>query len=177
MGGNEIGFSNELNHGCTSVFISLVEDVPMIMSDIAAAFKKNNIAIVRAQIEALSERGAKHTYFVKGAKKDAKLSDHDIERVREDLESVINSSQMENGASALKLEIAGSIKEDATTPETSEGTESEPTDATRIDKLEDAFCREQELKQQICNEMEGQNERLDALLSFPASSGQGVMTL
>merc|ERR1740130_877312 len=48
--GNEIGFSNELNHGYTTVFISLAEDIPMIMSEITSVFKKNSIAVIRAQV-------------------------------------------------------------------------------------------------------------------------------
>jgi len=63
--GNEIGFSNDLNHACTMVFISLAKDIPMIMSEITALFKTNQLSVVRAQIEPLSEDGAKHTYFLK----------------------------------------------------------------------------------------------------------------
>ncbi|CAE7568400.1 SULTR4 [Symbiodinium natans] len=83
--GNEIGFSNDLHSNCTMVFISLVKDVPMIMSEIANVFKKNQVSIIRAQIDPSNdESGAKHIYFVRSIRSDSKLTGLEISRLRED---------------------------------------------------------------------------------------------
>lgn len=87
--GNEIGFSNDLHATCSMVFINLVKDVPMIMSDLTAVFKRNHITIIRAQIDPLEEAGAKHIYFIKSIKNGSKLTELETQRVREDLEVVL----------------------------------------------------------------------------------------
>merc|ERR1719271_1007095 len=92
----EIGFSNDLHHACTMVYITLAQDVPMIMVDIAAGFRKCNLNIVRAQIEPINEEGAKHTYFIQCAKALCKLSDYQIERVKEELQAAIERHRQQN---------------------------------------------------------------------------------
>jgi len=164
--GNEIGFSNELNHSSTAVFINFVEDVPLIISQITAVFKKHNIATIQAQVDALSEREAKHTYFVKSVKKGSKLSDYEIERVREDLQRLINSCPMESGVDVGELST-----------EASEGTLGQPTNAVRIDKLEGALVRDREVYQQIQNQLEAQNKRLDAFLSLHSDGTKGFLVV
>lgn len=165
--GNEIGFSNELNHGYTTVFITLVEDMTGIMSEITASFKRNNVSIIRAQIEPFNQKGAKHTYFVKGIKKDTKLSDYEIERVREDLESLINS-KAKRAVSVARLGQPDCIGEGANdvsrTP--SGGVIYEQVDEGRIKRLEDALFREQANNQSIQKQLVAQSQRLDAFLDL-----------
>jgi len=106
--GTELGFSNDLHSEHTMVFISLVQDIPMIMSEITTVFRRASVTIVRAQIEPLNDEGAKHTYFLKCVKTGSKLTDYQIERLREELESVItrqkgkhtprDASQTQSGA-------------------------------------------------------------------------------
>jgi anti-anti-sigma regulatory factor len=86
---NEIGFSNDMHAEDTMVFITLSQDVPMIMSEITAIFKKSQLTIIRAQIEPLADDGAKHTYFLRSIKTGTKLSEKEIDRVREDLEVLV----------------------------------------------------------------------------------------
>jgi len=97
--GNEIGFSNEMNHSSTVVHISLVEDVPM--AEFTAVFRECEIAVVRAEVEPLS-RGSKHTYYVRARGMQRKLSDDEINFIRRGLEDVMNANQMENGAGAVR---------------------------------------------------------------------------
>jgi anti-anti-sigma regulatory factor len=158
--GTEIGFSNDLNQGCTTVFISLAQDVPMIMSDITAVFRQNNITIIRAQIEPFGEKGAKHTYIVRSIKRSGKLTDLEIERIREDLEAVIVKTHVRavagDGADTL-------LPNDKSRGffESRNGPENE-----RIKRLEDALIREQESNQAIQNQLEAQGQRLDYFLTI-----------
>eukprot|EP00928_Gymnodinium_smaydae_P014166 TRINITY_DN1514_c1_g1_i4.p1 TRINITY_DN1514_c1_g1~~TRINITY_DN1514_c1_g1_i4.p1 ORF type:complete len:272 (+),score=59.99 TRINITY_DN1514_c1_g1_i4:40-816(+) len=103
--GNEIGFSNDMHHDCTMLFISLLNDIPMIMSDITLIFQKNKITVVRADIDPKGENGAKHTYLVQSLKVGdknrvgAKLLDHETDRIREELNIVLaKHGKRPNGA-------------------------------------------------------------------------------
>lgn len=82
------------------------------------------------------------------------MSDYEIERVRENLEKVVNSSLVET--------TSGSTM----TSKMSLGLESEPIHTARIKRLEHALTLEQESNQQIHKQLEAQNKRLDAFLSF-----------
>lgn len=98
--GNEIGFSNDLHATCTMVFISLVRDVPMIMSDVTAVFRKNNITIVRAQIDSLDleeSSGAKDIFYIRSIKTGSKLSELEMQRVREGLQAVLCKHRVSSG--------------------------------------------------------------------------------
>mmetsp|Transcript_5680 Transcript_5680/g.12320 ORF Transcript_5680/g.12320 Transcript_5680/m.12320 type:complete len:891 (+) Transcript_5680:223-2895(+) len=86
---SEIGFSNDLHPEDTMVFITLAHDVPMIMSEITAVFKRSQLTVIRAQIEPLNHDGAKHTYFVRSLKSGSKLSEKELDRVREELEALL----------------------------------------------------------------------------------------
>lgn len=92
--GNEIGFSNDLHASCSMVFVNLVKDVPMIMSDLTAVFRRNHITIIRAQIDPLEDSGAKHIYFIKSIKSGSKLNELETQRVREDLEVVLQKHKL-----------------------------------------------------------------------------------
>lgn len=161
--GTEIGFSNDLNQGCTTVFISLAQDVPMIMSDITAVFRQNQITIIRAQIEPLDEKGAKHTYLLRNIKRSGKLTELEIERVREDLEAVIVKTV---------VRAKNQDKMDTLLPsDKSRGHfESRNLDSDRIQRLEDALMREQESNQAIHNQLMAQSKRLDYFLSLHENS-------
>eukprot|EP00403_Amphidinium_massartii_P035925 CAMPEP_0178434114 /NCGR_PEP_ID=MMETSP0689_2-20121128/33257_1 /TAXON_ID=160604 /ORGANISM="Amphidinium massartii, Strain CS-259" /LENGTH=1417 /DNA_ID=CAMNT_0020056169 /DNA_START=102 /DNA_END=4355 /DNA_ORIENTATION=- len=86
---DEIGFSNDLHHSCTTVFINLVRDVPGFMSEITLYFKKGKMNVVRANVEPYGETGAKHTYHIKSGKTNGKLSTEEVKRLREQLELVM----------------------------------------------------------------------------------------
>eukprot|EP00439_Symbiodinium_sp_Y106_P087246 s121_g43.t1 len=137
--GNEIGFSNDLHSSCTMVFISLVKDVPMIMSEIANVFKKNQVSIIRAQIDPSNdESGAKHIYFVRSIRTDNKLTVLEISRIREDLEVVLRRHQLINSkASGETFEVIspshGSISNEDVQLQHSAGTD-------RLSRLEEAEC-------------------------------------
>lgn len=141
--GNEIGFSNDLHSSCTMVFISLVKDVPMIMSEIANVFKKNQVSIIRAQIDPSNdESGAKHIYFVRSIRTDNKLTVLEISRIREDLEVVLRRHQLINSkASGETFEVIspshGSISNEDVQLQHSAGTD-------RLSRLEEALLQQQE---------------------------------
>mmetsp|Transcript_2527 Transcript_2527/g.7108 ORF Transcript_2527/g.7108 Transcript_2527/m.7108 type:complete len:831 (-) Transcript_2527:236-2728(-) len=90
--GNEVGFSNDLRHDTTTIFINLTSDMPMIMSEITAAFRQGHISVSRAMVEPLGDTdraGAKHTYCVRNVHHEGKLHDWEIQALRKELESII----------------------------------------------------------------------------------------
>lgn len=126
------------------VFISLVKDVPMIMSEIANVFKKNQVSIIRAQIDPSNdESGAKHIYFVRSIRTDNKLTVLEISRIREDLEVVLRRHQLINSkASGETFEVispshGGSISNEDVHVQHSAGTD-------RLSRLEEALLQQQE---------------------------------
>jgi sulfate transporter 4 len=158
--GTEIGFSNDLNQACTTVFISLAQDVPMIMSDITAVFSQNSVTTIRAQIEPFCEKGAKHTYFLRSIKRSGKLTDLEIDRVREDLEAVlvkthVRASTGDKGGMLLPCDKSRNYFENRNY-----------YDNERIKMLEDALIREQKSNQAIHQQLEVQGKRLDQLLTL-----------
>jgi len=90
---NEVGISNDINKDCTMIFITLSQDVPMIMSAITALFKSNKVSVHKAEIEQLPNDGAKHTYLVKSSKTGSQLVEHEIERLREELGELLERHQ------------------------------------------------------------------------------------
>lgn len=163
--GNEIGFSNELHHAWTTVFINLANDIPGIMSEFTAVFKKKNIVIVRAQIEPLQDNtGAKHTYYVKSFKKDSKLTDWEIEHVQEELQFVIDrclnkvrTSGQEVGRDSGRSEMDFRPKDGR--------------EADRIQLLEKALTEQNANNACIKEELRKQAKALDLLLGYAQESG------
>jgi len=143
----ELGFSNDLNHACTMIFISLAKDIPMIMSEITALFRKHQISIVRAQVEPLSDEGAKHTYYVKSIKTAAKLSELELDRVREDLEILIQNCKAGGTDKASALPIA------------------EGSQDARIKLLEESIAKAQHNNEKIQQQLQSQSERFDKFLN------------
>ncbi|CAE8594657.1 unnamed protein product [Polarella glacialis] len=95
------------------VFITLGTDVPMIMSEITAIFKRNQVTIVRAQIDPLNDDdGAKHIYFIKSIRTMSKLTALEMERVREELQAVLQKLKDNQQAKRAK-ENAGNGSMDA----------------------------------------------------------------
>jgi len=104
---DEIGFSNDIHHDCTTLFITLVRDVPGFMSEVTKVFRKHQLNVVRALVEPIDDTGAKHTYFVKSNKTDGKLSEYEVKRLREDLGSVmsrITKAKKYNGAQSVSVD-------------------------------------------------------------------------
>mmetsp|Transcript_5741 Transcript_5741/g.16637 ORF Transcript_5741/g.16637 Transcript_5741/m.16637 type:complete len:895 (+) Transcript_5741:79-2763(+) len=95
---DEVGFSNDLHSEHTIIFITLAQDVPMIMSEITAVFKRNRLTIARAEVEPMLDDGAKHMYYLTSMKSGGKLTDVEIERVREELDAVIKTQQGPGGS-------------------------------------------------------------------------------
>ncbi|CAE7688969.1 SULTR4 [Symbiodinium pilosum] len=93
--GNEIGFSNDVHHSCTVIFINMVEDVPMIMSDITAIFQRRGLTVCRANIEAMDDdrisgklgraRGASHVYHIRSLQSQGKLQETELLGLKKDL--------------------------------------------------------------------------------------------
>jgi len=179
--GNEIGFSNELNHGYTTIFISLAVDIPLIVGDISAVFRSNNIAIIKANIEPLNVLGSKHTYHVKSLKKDTKLSEYEIERLREDLGNAINTKEEKRRKSEQGVRKTNSKDELARSENSAISNTSSPKlsyqnspvlptiDTARLQRLEDALLREQDSNQTLKKGLDSQTKRLDKFLSLMES--------
>jgi len=88
--GHEVGISNDMHHDCTMVCVRLAEDLPLMLSDISAAFGNCGITIVRAQIEAFQQGGSKYVFFVKTIAGKGKLSRAAIPHLRKELEGCIS---------------------------------------------------------------------------------------
>jgi len=84
----EVGYSNDYDADSTVIFITLAKDVPMIMSEITALFRKHTVAIHKCEIEPLPDDGAKHIYHVRSARTKAQLIDFECERLKEELEGL-----------------------------------------------------------------------------------------
>jgi len=154
--GNEIGFSNDLHASCTMVFISLVKDVPMIMSDLTQVFKRNQITIVRAQIDPMHDDcGAKHIYFIKSIRSGSKLSEVEIQRAREDLEVVLERHKIQQGQPEV-AEIGRSTSVDDVNISTGNAS------PDRLQRLEEALFKQQKT-----------SEALEARLSSIGGSAVG----
>eukprot|EP00448_Togula_jolla_P006333 CAMPEP_0170595688 /NCGR_PEP_ID=MMETSP0224-20130122/14701_1 /TAXON_ID=285029 /ORGANISM="Togula jolla, Strain CCCM 725" /LENGTH=871 /DNA_ID=CAMNT_0010919897 /DNA_START=55 /DNA_END=2670 /DNA_ORIENTATION=- len=145
--GNEVGFSNQLHHDCTAVFISLAADAPMAMSEVTATFKRNGISVVRAAVDPLPGGGAKHTYFVQGVKSEAKLKDWEVMRLRQDLpEALARSTKVVMGKSPLLTHV----------------------DSNRVQDLAESLAAERKAIAILQKDVERQSNRLDGLV--PSSS-------
>uniref|UniRef100_A0A7S2QJF3 STAS domain-containing protein n=1 Tax=Zooxanthella nutricula TaxID=1333877 RepID=A0A7S2QJF3_9DINO len=102
--GDEIGFSNDIHHACTAIFINLVKDVPMLLSAVGDVFRRNHITVRRAQVEAGDgdgeNEGVKHTYFVRSVRHAGKLLDWELTALREELLAVVHANRGAASASA-----------------------------------------------------------------------------
>mmetsp|Transcript_10789 Transcript_10789/g.29053 ORF Transcript_10789/g.29053 Transcript_10789/m.29053 type:complete len:911 (+) Transcript_10789:2-2734(+) len=103
---NEVGFSNDMHGEDTTVFITLSHDVPMIMSEVTAIFKKSQLNIIRAQIEPLVDDGAKHIYYLRSIKSGTKLSETEITLVRKELEELIRRHNKKDDCAIRVTETA-----------------------------------------------------------------------
>lgn len=164
----EIGISNTMNHGYTTVFINLAEDVPMIMSEITALFKRNNINIIRAEIEPMNKAkgGAKHTYFVKSLKSDKELTEYEMQRLREDLENVVSSATKKAAKASAGTSEQPKAPDASPRPSATSVDFGTSSENARIQRLEDLLNREQESNQKIQSQLEAQGKRLDAFLTM-----------
>jgi hypothetical protein len=84
----EVGYSNDYDAESTVIFITLAKDVPMIMSEITALFRKHGVAIHKCEIEPLPDDGAKHIYYVRSARTKAQLIEENCHHLKEDLEGL-----------------------------------------------------------------------------------------
>jgi len=96
--GTEIGFSNDLHHQCTTVTLNLQKDIPMIMSEITAVFRRSNVTVSRAHVESLGDKpniGAKHVYFVRSILHPGKLSEEEVADLHAELGALLHGPWQE----------------------------------------------------------------------------------
>eukprot|EP00747_Dinoflagellata_sp_TGD_P136325 gnl/TRDRNA2_/TRDRNA2_175537_c2_seq1.p1 gnl/TRDRNA2_/TRDRNA2_175537_c2~~gnl/TRDRNA2_/TRDRNA2_175537_c2_seq1.p1 ORF type:complete len:451 (-),score=93.36 gnl/TRDRNA2_/TRDRNA2_175537_c2_seq1:184-1350(-) len=169
--GNELGFSNELHHAWTAVFITLAVDVPMIMSEITAVLKRLHINIMQAQIEPQGEMGAKHTYYIVSQKNKKKLEDWEILRLREELGPVIakaSRGSVESSPSSKSLSPTSTNqapRANGYAGDMSLRPNPSVTDE-RIKALEEALNREQSSNQLVQTQLVEQGKRMDQMLAM-----------
>jgi len=150
--GNEVGFSNQLHHDCTAVFVSLAAEAPMAMSEVTATFKRNGISVVRAAVEPLAGGGAKHTYFVQGVKTESKLQEWEVMRLKEELpEAIARAAKVVVGRSPDPL----------------------PVDLSRVQTLEESLEAEREAIAALRRDLEKQSSRINEL--FPSAAEAAVV--
>jgi len=103
---------------------------------------------VRAQIEPLSEEGAKHTYFLKSIRTHTKLTEFEVERIRGDLAHLLESHR------------------DGPLDKASGYGDSKIGREARIKTLEDTIAKEQDTNQKIQEQIQIQNERFEKFLDM-----------
>eukprot|EP00435_Cladocopium_sp_Y103_P036392 s2024_g9.t1 len=109
--GNEIGHSNEMHHSCTVIFINIMEDIPMIMSDITAIFQRRGLTVCRANIEAMGDDGlstlnvaqprrAAHVYHIKSLLSHGKLKEKELSDLKAELQGIQRICGYDSGMSS-----------------------------------------------------------------------------
>mmetsp|Transcript_25207 Transcript_25207/g.81462 ORF Transcript_25207/g.81462 Transcript_25207/m.81462 type:complete len:260 (+) Transcript_25207:754-1533(+) len=97
---NEIGFSNDLHHAGTTIFISLASDVPMITNGFATVFHRNRLSVLKSQMEASTSnldgsQGARFTYVLRSMRTGEKLLDTEIATVHHEVQEVIHRARVD----------------------------------------------------------------------------------
>merc|ERR1719191_1281552 len=82
--GTEFGVSNTMHHLYTTVYFHTHVALPNTLGDMTRLFAKNGLTIIRAQVENDGQRGF-HTYWVQSQRKQAKLTEEELEKLREDV--------------------------------------------------------------------------------------------
>jgi hypothetical protein len=100
--GNEIGFSNDLHHQCTAIFITRSQNhlaqQPSIVGDVMGVFRDAEIRVVKTQIELSGDGCEKHIYLVKNSKEEGKLSEVRVEEMRQALNSLLGFSDRDTSS-------------------------------------------------------------------------------
>merc|ERR1719487_2574244 len=148
------------------------------MSDIASAFRKCNLTIIRAQIEPINEEGAKHTYWVQCAKGSSKLTDYQIERTREELQAAVERHTRQAAGRTISLTSLGSPRVSPTLPTTGPtlasnsvpvvlpSLQQNKTDNdSRIRALEEKLAQEQELTRSVQQKLLEQGDRIEKFMA------------
>jgi len=166
--GSEIGFSNDLHSKYTMVFVALREDVPMITAEITAAYQRVRCSIVQAHIEPMSCKGAKHTYLLKSLRTDAKLSDSEVDRLKQELLMVLRPQGTPAGSSPGPNVALSPVSGNSAS-------------ASKVAQLEEALSMQQAAQQTMQQQIADQNKRIEALLKVcedkKASSDTGGVTM
>lgn len=104
--------SATLHHAYTTVNINLLQDIPMAVSEITSVFKRNHIAVARAQVEPLADGAVRHTYMVWSigdtighgrddcSNQGYKLADLEMGRLRSELEILIAEQTARNDSAS-----------------------------------------------------------------------------
>jgi len=101
---NEVGFSNEIHHAWTTVFITVVGSSPELADAIQEIFRRNEVSVVRAQIDPMEEGAARHMYMVQSKATLNKLKDLDAQRLRGELMDAITSPTSTAGSETRSSE-------------------------------------------------------------------------
>jgi anti-anti-sigma regulatory factor len=166
--GNEIGFSNEMHHDCSAIFVSVAFNQGNLLNEISATLQRNQVNVTRAQIEPQAPVGTKHTYFVKSVKysKDgSKLTDLEIHRLREDLDAVIQKFKALSASGDVRLDskqVSSNSPPGSSCPD--------PSANDRFSKLEAALMEERTRSEDMYAEMKAQGKRLEALMKAQADT-------
>jgi len=154
--GDEIGFSNDLHHACTAIFVNLIRDAPTSAFRIMAVLGKHQLTVRRAHIEAMDEdhvvgvapvlapAGAKHTYFVRSTRHPGKLLDWETAALRDDLLEAISTNGGAGGGGDASAVPAWEMHE------------------ARIKALERALVAEHSGQQRIVDRLATCAERMEA---------------
>lgn len=140
--GSEFGLSNDMHLQYTTVFLHTREDRPEMLNDVTRLFAKHKVNIVRAQVEAQGQNMI-HTYWVQSRRKRTKLTDEELDRLREDIKE-------------LHAGKAPSDNQD---------------DRDRITQLEDALLEQSKSTLVLHSALLEQSKKLDALLGVHLKAG------
>jgi len=115
--------------------------------------------------------GAKHTYYIKSFKKNCKLTDWEIEHVREQLQVLIDkcikNGSVQTSGSNHDIDCHSSSGALLTNAASTDG-----SDANRIQVLEQALMEQTSNNASIREELRNQAKALDVLLAHAQKSGK-----
>eukprot|EP00971_Amphidinium_carterae_P128136 2538278-Amphidinium_carterae.1 len=133
MRNDGVAFSNEIHASCTTVIVYLYQDATDLMTDVLATFRSRNVTVIRAQVEpTFRDTMAKHMYFVKTQDRASKLSDEEIDDMREVLNELLKKRKAFDRATSAESEDPES-KEMPVTPASAAAKAA----MTRLAELED----------------------------------------
>eukprot|EP00927_Polykrikos_kofoidii_P023178 TRINITY_DN2141_c0_g1_i8.p1 TRINITY_DN2141_c0_g1~~TRINITY_DN2141_c0_g1_i8.p1 ORF type:complete len:657 (-),score=119.26 TRINITY_DN2141_c0_g1_i8:47-1909(-) len=90
---DEVGFSNEIHHAWTTMFISRELESAELVWQLKPIFSKVGVVVVRLQIEPSGGGGARYTYMLQSSKTSNKLTDAELQQLQEEMQAIIPSPQ------------------------------------------------------------------------------------
>eukprot|EP00927_Polykrikos_kofoidii_P015431 TRINITY_DN16851_c0_g1_i1.p1 TRINITY_DN16851_c0_g1~~TRINITY_DN16851_c0_g1_i1.p1 ORF type:complete len:248 (+),score=39.58 TRINITY_DN16851_c0_g1_i1:102-746(+) len=94
---DEVGFSNEIHHAWTTMFVSLVRESPEFAAQVKVLFGRMQVTVVRLQIEPFGDGGVRNTYMLQNQSSN-KLTDAEVRQLQEEVPGILASTRSDSVA-------------------------------------------------------------------------------